>query len=92
MVQGMLFFRASFTKKILSDRNASRTLEIRGYVFTIKQILKCAAFLVIAGIHFNCFVYLAHVYLAERRTVCHLSFLMTFSKGFTFSPSLFLSD
>ena len=91
--QGYLFFNKTFPVAV-SQGNAitNRTVEFRGVVFTVRQIVKGLVFAVIAGMHFNAFMYLAYVYLQERRQMCHLSFLVEFGKGFTFNPSFFLGD
>ena len=75
-----------------SSDGIDRTVRIRGFVFTVRQIAKACIFVLIAGMHFNSFVYLAHVYLQEKRALCHISFLLQFSKSFSFNPSFFLTS
>jgi len=93
VLQGYLFYKKTFP--VVAAQNSAitnRTIEFRGVVFTVRQVIKALVFLIVAGFHFNAFVYLAHVYLQEKRQTCHISFLIEFSKGFKFSPSFFLGN
>jgi len=93
LTQGYLFYKNTFPVAApQSSAITNRTVEFRGVVFTVRQIIKALVFVLIAGFHFNAFVYLAHVYLQEKRQTCHISFLIEFSKGFKFSPSFFLGE
>ena len=56
----------------------------------VHQIIKTVAFILIGGLHFQSFIYMARVYLHEKVQYCHLSAILEFSKGFKLEPFLFL--